>query len=90
MVTAALRRARARLVKLLEAAAALVVVAAAFVFRVRAQLLDVAGAVCLALFVARYVDGGALAVAAVWLMLTAYNLERDGQPRRPLRRRAES
>lgn len=90
MVTGLLRRARARAVKLVEAAAALVLWVAAVAVRLRAQLLDLAGAVCLALFVARYVDGGALAVAAVWLMLTAYNLERDGQTRRARRRRVES
>lgn len=82
MVSRLLHRASAWISTVLERVAGAALVVVAFLVRLRAGLLDLAGAICLALFVERYLAGGALLVAAVWLMLTAYNLERTPRRRR--------
>lgn len=67
-------RARARLVVVVVAEAA--VGAVALVWRARATILDAAGALLVAVFVAAWVRRGGLLVVGVWLMVQAFNVER--------------
>lgn len=84
-MTAPTRRARARqrITSSIELGLAAVLVVAATVKRYGAGILDLAGAVCAAVFVAQYLAGGAWLVAAIWLLVTAYNLDRRSDRRPP-------
>ena len=63
------------------AVAEFVVSVAAAAWRARAGLLDLAGVGCVAVFVELYLERGGFLVAGLWLMVTAFNVERRGRAR---------
>lgn len=63
-----------------EAAIAAVVLSAAFVWKSRAFLIDLAGGACLTVAAALVTPAAGWAVLGVWLTVQAYGIERKAKP----------